>query len=148
MKALLLALPLAAVSVLLSQDKSTPLPPIVESDSKWDPRDFFPIEIGNTWIWGGEGTDYSVKSVTDVTGGPDRQAITFESTSPKGAIQFYDDFVFEGGRLRGDTLTRFRGVLGVPFSCGDSNHPSDVFARGHDDGGNGADAGGVHRGVS
>ena len=29
------------------------------ASEEFRPADFFPIEIGNTWIWGGEGGEYS-----------------------------------------------------------------------------------------
>lgn len=68
-------------------------------DAEFRPRDYFPVDIGNTWIWGGEGGTYSVKTVTEAHHGEDGEEITFESTTPRGAIQFYDDFVIEKERL-------------------------------------------------
>jgi hypothetical protein len=65
------------------------------------PADFFPIDVGNTWIWGGEGIEYSVKSITDSRRTPEgEEHVTFESTTRRGALQFYDDFVLRpDGRL-------------------------------------------------
>jgi hypothetical protein len=79
---------------LVAQDRVAA--PLLE---EWNPRDYFPIEVGNTWIWGGEGSNYSVKMITDTRGGENREEITFESATPSGAIQFFDDFVLENGRL-------------------------------------------------
>jgi hypothetical protein len=87
---------LACALAVLAQDRPAG-PPFEE----FRPADFFPLDVGNTWIWGGEGIEYSVKAVTDSRRTPDGEdLVTFESTTRSGALQFYDDFVLkEDGRL-------------------------------------------------
>lgn len=84
-------------------------------NEEFRPRDFFPVDVGNTWIWGGEGREYSVKTVTEAHRGEDgEELVTFESTTRRGAIQFYDDFVVEKGRLYRKAV-RFLSGTGIEY---------------------------------